>query len=71
MIKRGLNPQYVCSDSSYASLSNLKTIYHYDWQWLTWLKTNRLVNSHEGGKQILKQFEIGLSAAIVRLKGYD
>lgn len=51
--KRGFTPRYVCFDSWYASLENLKAIRTLGWQWLTRLKENRHVNPDGEGNRPL------------------
>lgn len=67
---RGFRPQCVAFDSWYSSLANLKTIRDYNWQWLTQLKSNRLVNPDRTGNRPLSEVEIAASGTIVHLKGY-
>lgn len=42
--QRGFKPTYVCFDSWYSSLDNLKQIRQCGWEWFTRFKSNRLVN---------------------------
>lgn len=46
--KRQFGPQYVLLDSWYSGLKNLKAIRHKGWQWITNLKSNRLVSEARG-----------------------
>lgn len=68
--QRGFAPEYVCFDSWYASLENLKLIRFLGWLWFTRLKANRLVNPDGNGNVALASIEIGKQGRIVHLKGY-
>jgi len=69
--QRGFEPDYVCFDSWYSSLANLKAIRSYGWQWLTRLKLNRLVNAGDGrGNVAIARVDIGKEGRVVHLKGY-
>jgi len=68
--KRKFKPAYICFDSWYSSLKNLKYIRGFKWQWLTRLKSNRLVNPDGKGNIALAYVEIGKQGRIVHLKGY-
>jgi hypothetical protein len=46
--ERGFNPQFVCFDSWYASVENLKLIRALDWHFLTRLKSNRQIRFSGG-----------------------
>jgi len=67
---RGFRPELVAFDSWYASLSNLKLIRACDWQWLTQLKANRLVDPDGTGNRPLSDTLLGLTGSVVHLKGY-
>jgi len=41
--ERGFAPRYVCFDSWYSSLDNLKLIRTLGWRWLTCLEVDRQV----------------------------
>jgi hypothetical protein len=60
----------VLFDNWYASLANLKRVRDYDWHWLTWLKSNRLVNPDGEGNIPISQAEISPEGQVVHLKGY-
>src|SRR5215218_6433336 len=68
--QRGFAPQYVCFDSWYSSLQNLKHIRSLGWHWLTRLKDNRLVNPDGSGNRALGACAIGNGGTRVHLKGY-
>lgn len=68
--ERGFTPQYVCFDSWYSSLANLKQIRAFGWQWLTQLKANRLVNPDGQGNRRLSACLIRNGGTRVHLKGY-
>ena len=67
---RGFAPQYVCFDSWYSSLANLKTIRRYGWAWLTRLKSNRLVDPDGTGNHPVSELPISQHGTVVHLKGY-
>jgi putative transposase len=67
---RGFMPRYVCFDSWYSSLENLKQIRSFGWQWLTRLKSNRLVNPDRSGNRVLSECTISGDGTRVHLKGY-
>ena len=68
--QRGFTPAYVCFDTWYSSLANLKHIRALDWEWLTRLKTNRLVNPDGTGNRPIADCAIGNGGTRVHLKGY-
>src|SRR5215207_4414436 len=57
--ERGFAPRYVCFDSWYSSLQNLKLLRSLGWQWLTRLKTNRQVNPDGTGNRAVADCAIG------------
>jgi hypothetical protein len=67
---RGFNPEYVCFDSWYGSLENLKLIKGLGWNWLTRLKPNRLVNPDQNGNVPVARVNVGRIGRVVHLKGY-
>lgn len=67
---RGFTPRYVCMDSWYSSLENLKFIRALNWQWLTRLKENRLVNPDGAVNRPLRECRISNVGSRVHLKGY-
>lgn len=67
---RGFAPRYVCFDSWYSSLANLKTIRSYGWAWLTRLKSNRLVDPDGTGNRPVSTLPISQHGTVVHLKGY-
>jgi hypothetical protein len=68
--ERGFLPRYVCFDSWYSSLTNLKQIRTFGWHWLTRLKANRLVNPDGTGNRPLTACAIRTAGTQVHLKGY-
>lgn len=67
---RGFVPGYVCFDSAYAGLENLKHIRSQGWHWLTRLKSNRIVNHARHGQQAVGELNIPAEGLIVYLRGY-
>lgn len=67
---RGFRPEYVCFDSWYSSLANLKHIRTYGWHWLTRLKKNRLINPDGTGNQAVADCALCTAGTQVHLKGY-
>ncbi len=67
--QRGFTPACVVFDSWYASLDNLKAIRGYGWQWLTRLKSNRLVNPDGTGNRPLAECSISATGTPVDLQG--
>ncbi len=68
--EHGACPEYVLSDSRYASLENFKLIRALGWQWLTGLKADRSVNPDGRGNVSLSEAGISESGSRVHLKGY-
>jgi len=68
--ERRFTPDYVCFDSWYSSLENLKHIRALNWHWLTRLKENRLVNPDGTGNRQLGDCDIRNAGTQVHLKGY-
>jgi hypothetical protein len=68
--KRGFMPRYVCFDSWYSGLENLKYLRTLGWHWLTRLKENRLVNPDGTGNRHLADCDISNAGTRVHLKGY-
>jgi hypothetical protein len=68
--ERGFQPGLVGFDSWYASLKNLKLVRALEWQWLTQLKTNRLVDPDGTGNRPIREVLIPSHGLIVHLKGY-
>lgn len=67
---RSFAPEYVCFDSWYSSLKNLKAIRDYGWRWLTRLAKNRHVSKDRSSNRAVCEVEIELTGSIVHLKGY-
>jgi len=68
--ERGFAPRLVVFDSWYGALDNLKLIRGFEWEWLTQLKENRLVNLDRQGNREVRHIEIGAAGAVVHLRGY-
>jgi len=67
---RGFVPQLVGFDSWYSGLDNLKLLRDCHWDWLTQLKSNRLVNADGTGNRPISEVLIPPHGAVVHLKGY-
>jgi putative transposase len=57
--KRQFSPSYVLLDSWYSGLKNLKAIRHKGWQWMTNLKSNRLVSVARGTSLPVSGLDLG------------
>jgi hypothetical protein len=68
--QRGFTPEYVCFDSWYSSLENLKLVRTLGWRWLTRLKGNRQVNPDGSGNRAVESCDIRNAGTRVHLKGY-
>lgn len=68
--QRGFTPKYVCFDSWYGSLANLKHIRGLGYQWLTRFRKNRQVNPDNTKNQAIDSIEIPDEGRVVHLKGY-
>ncbi len=68
--ERGFQPKYVLFDSWYSSLENLKTVRHLEWNFLSRLKDNRLVNPDGEGNISISKVEIPSEGRIVHLRGF-
>jgi len=69
--KREFRPRYVLLDSWYSGLKNLKAIRNHGWQWITNLKSNRLVST--APHQTIAISDLELDEGTVKhvwLKGY-
>jgi putative transposase len=67
---REFAPQYVCFDSWYSGLDNLKAIRGHGWHWLTRLKSNRTVDPDGNGSIQIYLLDIPKEGRIVHLRGY-
>ena len=67
---RGFSPELVAFDSWYASLENLKLLREIEWDWLTRLKSNRLVDPDGEGNRAIRDIEIPARGRRIHLKGY-
>lgn len=68
--ERGFRPEYVCFDSWYASLKNLKLVNRLFGRWLTRLEADRLVDPDNSGNRSLASLDLTATGTIVHLKGY-
>jgi putative transposase len=68
--ERGFQPELVAFDSWYSSLENLKQVRNLKWQWLTQLKSNRMVDPSDCGNRPISLVVIPMHGLIVHLKGY-
>lgn len=68
--QRGFTPTLVCFDSWYSSLDNLKAVRAHGWQFLTRLKSNRLVNPDGNGNVAVSRIFISANGRQVHLKGF-
>jgi len=68
--ERGFQPELVAFDSWYSSLENLKQVRNLKWQWLTQLKSNRMVDPNDAGNLPISLVVIPMHGLIVHLKGY-
>lgn len=68
--QRGFAPRYVCFDSWYSSLDNLKAVRMHGWFLLTRLKHNRLINPDGHGNVPLSSIDIPGHGRQVHLKGF-
>jgi len=69
--ERGFNPQFVCFDSWYASVENLKLCRSLGWHFLTRLKSNRQIRVSGGSLQAVSGVGLtGGDGTICWLKGF-
>jgi len=75
--EREFCPRYVCFDSWYSSLANLKAVRGHGWHWLTRLKHNRQVSESDPkvdpdskGNMAVDTIDIPAAGKRVHLKGY-
>lgn len=68
--EREFCPRYVCFDSWYSSLANLKAVRGHGWHFLTRLKHNRQVNPDDTGNVAVADIDIPAHGREVHLKGY-
>ena len=66
----GFRREYVCFDSWYSSLDNLKALRGLGWRWFTRLAANRLINPEGEGNAPISGVEIPVGGKVVHLKGY-
>jgi hypothetical protein len=67
---RGFDLEWVAFDSWYAALKNLKVLRDLEWEWLTRLKSNRLVDPDGEGNRAVSEIAIPPQGRRVHLKGY-
>ncbi len=69
--ERGFNPQFVCFDSWYSSIENLKLCRSLGWHFLTRLKSNRQIRVKQGSLQAVADAGLGGGdGTLVWLKGF-
>jgi putative transposase len=73
--ERGFCPKYVCFDSWYSGLANLKVVRGHGWHFLTRLKSNRQVDPDDTGNKAVADIEIAVAERFeqgrkVHLKGF-
>lgn len=68
--KRGFEPDFVLFDSWYSTVGNLKTLRDLNWNFLTRLKSNRLVNPDRSGNVPINSLQIPSGGLVVHLKAY-
>lgn len=68
--QRGFAPRYVCFDSWYSSLENLKAVRKHGWHWLTRFKSNRAVDPDDTGNRPIYLLTIPPEGLVVHLRGY-
>ena len=69
--ERGFDPQFVCFDSWYGSIENLKLVRSLGWHFLTRLKANRQIRVGGGGLQAVSEAGLcGGDGTICWLKGF-
>ena len=66
--ERGFCPRYVCSDSAYSGLANLKAIRNYGWHWLMRFKSNRAVDPDDTGNCQIYLVNIPKEGRLVHLR---
>jgi len=67
---RGFEPDFVLFDSWYSTTNNLKTLRNLNWNFLTRLKSNRLVNPDKSGNVPINSLQIPSGGMVVHLKAY-
>ena len=67
---REFSPRYVCFDSWYSGLANLKAVRGHGWHFLTRLKHNRLVNPDATANAAVADIEVSQGGRRVHLKGF-
>jgi putative transposase len=68
--QKGFRVEYVCFDSWYSSLENLKFLRDNEQHWLGRFKSNRLVNPDRSGNRPISKIEGAEQGRVVHLKGY-
>jgi hypothetical protein len=68
--ERGFEPELVVFDSWYSGLNNLKLLRGLEWDWLTQLKSNRLVSTDRTGNRPIRDILIPPQGRVMHLKGY-
>ena len=68
--EREFRPKYVCFDSWYSSLANLKAVRGHGWHFLTRLKSNRQVNPDGKDNVAVETVDVPAHGREVHLKGF-
>ena len=68
--QRGFAPRFVCFDSWYSGLDNLKAVRDKGWTWLTRFKRNRAVDPDDTGNRAIYLLDIPPEGQVVHLRGY-
>ncbi len=68
--QRGFQTAYVCFDSWYSGLDNLKAIRNHGWHWLTRFKSNRALDPDGTGNRQIYLLAIPPEGLVVHLRGY-
>lgn len=69
-IERKFKVKYICFDSWYSSLDNLKFLRVNNFHWFTRFKSNRLVNPDRKGNVAINSLDIPENGLVVHLMGY-
>lgn len=67
---RGCTPRYLCFDAWYAGLDNLKAVRSHGWQFLTQVRSNRLVDLDRTGNRAIREQPIAATGTEVHLKRF-
>lgn len=68
--RRGFTPRYVCFDSWYSSMENLKAVRTHGWHFLTQVRSNRRVNLDRTGNKSISDQPITATGTVVHVEGF-